>query len=152
MLHWKISARGGTGTHVMLYGEINEGTTFGELKRLKGRVVMDLAGVKRINSFGVRELLTFFETVRSGAQVETERCSPAIVNQLNLLPTLSRAMIVRSILAPVECPGCLQELEVEVPLRGGGGPGSVPATQCDDCGGPMELSEPAERYFAFLEG
>lgn len=151
MLHWKISAKGGAGTHVVLYGEISEATTFGELRRLKGRVVMDFAGVKRINSFGVRELLNFLEALRRDAQVEAVRCSPAFVNQLNLLPELSRKIMVKSILAPLECPGCLQESEAEVQVTHGGARAELPNVKCDDCGRPMELSEPEERYFAFLQ-
>jgi predicted nucleic acid-binding Zn ribbon protein len=146
MLHWKISARGGSGTHVMLYGEINEATSFGELKLLKGRVVMDFAGVKRINSFGVRELINFLEALRQAAQVDAERCSPALVNQLNMLPELVRKVTVRSIVAPVECAKCFHEHEivVQLPL------GALPTSRCEDCGGTMQLSEPPERYFAFM--
>src|SRR4051812_6416764 len=59
MLNWKITARGPDRTVVLLYGEITESVTFGELMQLRGRVAFDLAGVRRINSFGVRELLNF---------------------------------------------------------------------------------------------
>src|SRR5438552_3408497 len=45
MLNWKITARGPDRTVVLLYGEITESVTFGELMQLRGRVAFDLAGV-----------------------------------------------------------------------------------------------------------
>jgi hypothetical protein len=131
----------------MLYGEITEATSFGELTRLRGRVVMDLAGVRRINSFGVRELLNFFDHLRRACTLEAERCSTAVVAQLNMLPEFSRRIRVRSILAPLECPGCLHEQEVAIELSTGRA--KLPAAICDRCGLAMQLAEPEERYFAF---
>jgi hypothetical protein len=112
-------------------------------------VVFDLAGVRRINSFGVRELLNFFDHLRKSCQLEAERCSTAVVSQLNMLPEFSRRIRVRSILAPLECPQCLHEQEVAVDVSSGHP--KVPATRCDQCGQAMQLSEPEERYFAFAD-
>jgi len=151
MLHWKITARGPDRTVVLLYGEITEATSFGELAQLRGRVVLDLAGVRRINSFGVRELLNFFDELRKNCQLEAERCSTAVVAQLNMLPEFTRRIRVRSILAPLECPKCLHEQLVAIEVGGVGRKPSVPATRCDQCGDAMALSEPEERYFAFAE-
>src|SRR5437879_3415317 len=100
MLHWKVKSRGPEGTNVLLFGEITEAVSFGELKLLRGRVVLDLAGVKRINSFGVRELLNFLDDLRrQGCSLEGERCSTVVVTQLNMLPEFCRRLKVRSFLA-----------------------------------------------------
>jgi anti-anti-sigma regulatory factor len=147
MLHWKVTARGPDRTVVLLYGEITEAVSFGELTQLRGRVVFDLAGVRRINSFGVRELLNFFDHLRKSGQLEAERCSSAVVAQLNMLPEFARRIRVRSILAPLECTRCLHEQEVTVDVSGPA-PG-IPAARCDQCQSPMRLSEPEDRYFAF---
>jgi anti-anti-sigma regulatory factor len=151
MLNWKITARGPDRTVVLLYGEITESVTFGELMQLRGRVAFDLAGVRRINSFGVRELLNFLDHLGRNCQVEGERCSTAVVMQLNMLPELCSRLRIKSILAPLECPKCLHEHEVVVEMGLPGKVPKIPATPCDRCKTAMQLSEPEERYFAFVE-
>ena len=151
MLNWKITARGADRTVVLLYGEITEAASFGELTQLHGRVVFDLAGVRRINSFGVRELLNFFDHLARSCQLEGERCSTAVVTQLNMLPEFTRRLRVRSILCPLECPHCLHEQEIAVEMSASGLRPTLPSTSCDRCHTAMQLAEPAERYFAFLE-
>ncbi len=151
MLNWKITSRGADRTVVLMYGEITEAVSFGELTKLNGRVVLDLAGVRRINSFGVRELLNFFDGLQRTCQLEAERCSTAIVTQLNMLPEFTRNLKVRSILAPMECPRCTHEQEVAVEMTTTGRRPTLPPTSCDRCHTAMQLAEPEERYFAFLE-
>jgi hypothetical protein len=136
---------------VLMYGEITEAVSFGELTQLRGRVIFDLAGVRRINSFGVRELLNFFDGLARNCQLEGERCSTAVVTQLNMLPEFTRRLRVRSILVPLECPRCLHEQEIAVDMGAPGLMPTLPSTTCDRCHTAMQLSEPAERYFAFVE-
>jgi anti-anti-sigma regulatory factor len=150
MLNWRISPRAGDETLVMVYGEITEATSFRDLLALRGSATLDLAGVRRLNSFGVRELVDFLDTLGSHCLLAAERCSPAVVTQLNLLPELTRHLAIRSVMAPMECPACFHEREVLVDVRGGRH--AVPKTPCDECEAPMELAEPEERYFAFLSG
>src|SRR4051812_48244245 len=119
MLHWKILSRSPERSHVVLYGDITEAVSFGELTQLRGRVLFDLAGVRRINSFGVRELLTLLDTLAPRCQVEGERCSTAVVMQLNMLPELSRKLQVRSVLVPMECTRCTHEQEIAVDMTAG---------------------------------
>ncbi|MFH0901753.1 MAG: hypothetical protein V2A73_14080 [Pseudomonadota bacterium] len=149
MLHWRI-ANGQGATQVVLYGEITELASFGELRLLRGPVVLDLAGVKRMNSLGVEALCTFLEELDGAAVFEAERCSPAVVSQLNILPDLAKHLAVRSVLVPIECPRCLQEMEALVKITSVGSSPTLPPAACDDCGAEMRLAEPAERYFAFL--
>jgi hypothetical protein len=71
--------------------------------------------------------------------------------QLNMLPELCSRLRVRSILAPLECPKCLHEHEVVVEMGLPGKVPKIPATPCDRCKTAMQLSEPEDRYFAFVE-
>lgn len=149
MLKWKVTPRGGD-THVVLDGDINEATGFGELKDLRGRVLFDMEAVRRINSFGVRELVDFLIALGKSCSVEAERCSPAIVSQLNMLPVLSNNLKVRSLIAPLECPECFSEGEVMVEIPLGAKKVKMPKKVCQACSKEMQLAEPEERYFAFL--
>jgi hypothetical protein len=151
MLNWKITQRGPDRTVVLMYGEITESVSFGELTQLKGRVAFDLAGVRRINSFGVRELLNFLDLLARSCQVEGERCSSAVVMQLNMLPEFSSRLRVKSLLVPLECPRCLSEHEIPVELTSPNVRPKIPPTRCDRCKTAMQMSEPEDRYFAFIE-
>jgi anti-anti-sigma regulatory factor len=149
MLRWKVTEKGQGGTHVRLYGDITESTSFGELTRLGGTVVLDLEGVRHLNSIGVRELLTFVQSMASRCTLTAEKCSPVIVGQLNMLPEFSRHLTVRSLLVPLECPKCFEEVEVLVDVQTTGRRPAIPDNRCR-CGTSMVLAELEDRYFAFL--
>lgn len=114
-------------------------------------MVLDLAGVRRLNSGGVHKFMTFLSRVAAQGPVIAERCSPAIVMQLGMLPAMARFLTVRSVFLPLECPSCFFETIhlVEIPKTGGRPP--LPSVPCPACRTEMELAEPPERYFAFLE-
>ena len=150
MLHWRITPRAGDETLVMLYGEITEATSFSDLLALRGTAALDLAGVRRINSFGVRELVDFLDQLGSRCLIAAERCSPAVVSQLNMLPELMRHISVRSVLVPMECTRCFHERDVLLDLPPGTRHPDVPRTMCDECDAEMALADLPERYFAFL--
>jgi ABC-type transporter Mla MlaB component len=143
--------------HVLLEGEITEHSyellqLRGQLEKKARRVVFDLAGIRRINSAGVHKLIRFLQVLEKSCRLEAERCSPAIVNQLNMLPELCRRMQVRSIIVPLECFDCCAEHEITYELSGDAEAPSIPEVPCDECNGKMVLAEPEDRYFAFLHG
>jgi anti-anti-sigma regulatory factor len=153
MLHWKISHRTGGDTLIKLSGEISEMSQFGgDLATIRGPVSLDCGEIRRINSFGVRALLHFIEALGAHGSVTLENCSPIVVTQLNLLPELTRLVSIRSVRVPLECPRCFHETEEPLDLpRGQRTPPPIRAV-CPKCGRDMMLSEPVDRYFAFLEG
>ncbi|MBI4511316.1 MAG: hypothetical protein HY698_16905 [Deltaproteobacteria bacterium] len=149
VLLWRVTGTLGEKTLLSLSGEFNESTRVEELCKIKGPLVVDLGGVNRINSTGVRALLTWLEGASRNGTVEAERCSHAIVSQLNMLPELARLVTVTSFLAPMECPKCFQEQEVLVRIPPDRHP-RFPEERCGRCDEEMRLSEPRERYLAFL--
>jgi hypothetical protein len=151
MLKVRTLPRGPGEVQVTLDGEITEHAGLGDLKGLSGHVIMDLALVSYINSEGVRQFLHMLERLSQTCTIDAERCSPAIVAQINMVPNMARHWKVRSILLPLECPNCDHECEVPyVVLSGVTTDISLPQMSCEECGTSMELSEPVERYFAFL--
>ena len=70
-------------TSVVLTGYINDATDLGPLQRLPGTLRVDLAGVERINSVGVRIWVHFVrDREKAGGDLICERCSPVIVQQI----------------------------------------------------------------------
>jgi serine/threonine protein kinase len=114
-------------------------------KDLRGSVVLDLAGIERLTSFGVREWLAMLDaSKRSVDSLFLARCSEAFVNQLSMIRALSGEARIVSFFAPYVCSQCGRafrhlldcELDGEA-IRAG----RLPATPCSSCGGNAELDD-----------
>jgi hypothetical protein len=150
MLKWQVTSRETEETRVRLKGEITERVTFDAIDLEGDRIVLVPDGVRYINSTGVKRLLRFLEGCCERASVELERCSPAMVAQLNLVPRLADCVRVRSVIAPLECADCVAVADILVEVSEGSAPPVLPERQCEVCGAGMQLAELEERYFAFL--
>ncbi len=151
VLRWqvlKVAER----TIVALNGVLDENADLRPLGDLRGEVSIDLSGVRRISSTGVREWIELMRILGDHCRLSLVACSPASVTQLNLIANFRGRAQVESFMAPYECPSCHAEHEVLVDsftvLRGGGL--SLPMQSCPDCGSTMELTELPERYLTFL--
>lgn len=134
--------------HLAIGGELNEHTDLSALARATGDLVLDLEHVRLVNSSGAGRLVQLIEEMDEGRVIV--RCSPAVVNQLNLWPMLARRLLIRSVMAPLECQECQSICDVAVDVASGQRP-SLPDVACETCGVTMELADLPERYFAFLE-
>ena len=151
-LAWKIEQKDGV-THVALSGEVTEDTHFHPLvQSLRGPVVMDLSGVRRFNSFGVREWLGFMRALADPPRsVVFERCSLSVAAQLNMIANFAGPAQVKSVQAPYFCRPCTQEhlrlLET--------GPLAVKRLgepfPCPVCQAPMEFDDLPEEFLSFQD-
>ena len=114
---------------------------------------LDLAGVKRINSIGIREWREFLRAV-AGRPITLLRCPPVFVDQLNTIANFGGHAEVSSVLAPFECLRCGEQqlvlLEVFAgdldPLE------RMPeAPRCPSCQEAMQLDGEPTGYFRFLK-
>jgi len=151
-LSWRIKEQPGV-TTVEFLGEIDERADFTEMRsRLKGRVVFHLAGLRRINSFGVREWVNFVRDLPGVIELTFSHCSPAIVAQLNMIYSFRGKAQVRSFFAPYACSRCEREeeklfhSESDFPKRDFT---RMPTIECA-CGGRLEFDDVVERYLGFL--
>ena len=145
-------------TFLKVSGTVDEDNTLAQsLKKIEGRtVVIDLSGVERINSCGVRDLVNWLNDLESaGKRVVLVRCSPCIVTQINLVHNFTGRGLVKSFFAPYYCGRCDKEqlklLQVES-FAGHTQP-RAPACRADACQNvPCELAfdDIEESYFAFL--
>jgi anti-anti-sigma regulatory factor len=151
-LSWRVNQQAGV-TTVELTGEIDERSDLSELRsRLAGAVVLHLAGVRRINSFGAREWVSFVRDLPQVTDLALSHCSPAVVGQLNMIYGFRGKAQVRSFYAPYLCPRCEREqekllhAESDFPTRDFS---RVPPLACS-CGALMDLDDVVEGYLAFL--
>lgn len=135
----------------VMEGEITEEADFsGVIAAAKERVVLHLAGVRRINSCGVREWIGFLQRLQGQVDaVELELCSPVMVRQLSMIATMRGDAEVRSILVPYFCEDCDDERTVPLEMAPGARPTLAETAPCPGCGGEMELDDTPESYLAF---
>ena len=153
-LHARLRASE-TYSFLKLRGVVDEDNSLDALvPRLSGDVlVVDTTDVVRINSCGVRDWVNWLSAVQKmGVGVVLIRCSPAIVNQINLVTNFSGHSVVHSFFAPYYCESCDREIQKIIPtdtLLGGGAVHS-PSFRCNDCGSALEFDDIEESYFAFI--
>ncbi len=140
------------GTRIILEGVVDEFADLQFFAHLSGRVDVDLRGVRRINSFGVRTWVDAVRTIPDAADVRFVALSPALVEQTNMVRGfLGRGTIV-SVMVPMICETCdaqaLFEAQVADLHEHSGAPGAQP---CPECGSAMVLDDLPDQYFAFLD-
>lgn len=141
-------SRGGV-TYVRLNGTIDESFDPHALHtEAKGqKVILNLAGISRLTSFGVREWTNAMRELCSNIEsVFFVEVSPAIVTQLNLVANFAGDAQVLSVQAPFYC-DCGNETVVSMDLRGG--TATLPEIQCSQCNQMMEFDEDPDSYFMF---
>jgi hypothetical protein len=130
--------------HVTVAGKIDE--KFDGSSIVAGarghKVVMHLGGVRAISSLGVRAFEEFVEAL-APEHVVLIHLSPAIANQVAMIPNLVRGAKIESAKLPFACPGCGAEKAHSVPWLANAHVDHAPACEC---GATMELDGLPEHY------
>jgi ABC-type transporter Mla MlaB component len=150
---WRIKDRPDM-TMVELIGELTESSDLDALRRrLKGKVMLNLAAVRRVNSTGVREWVNFMRELTRTNEVTLTHCSNAIVTQLNMIYNFRGGAKVRSFLEPYICTRCDREEDKLIDVRQhfpGGDYAQMPRFTCDVCQSVLEFDEVIDTYLGFL--
>lgn len=155
------------GSRILLEGSIDDAADVLSVldHAKKNSLVLDLGGVRFINSIGVREWIRMLAAAaKQDISLTLHRVAVVMVHQLNLVPA-TRGGTIMSFMAPYICEECDLEVELEVtpaevkaartssatiaPERP-----SAPELQnrnCRECKNALELRDPPEIYFAFLQ-
>ena len=111
MLQAQKSVHAGITTYGLI-GIINEATNFdGIIDKEAIVLTLDLALVSHINSTGVKSFMAHLTKLSlEGKTIRLSRCSPAIVEQINLVPNFASGAKVESICLPYFCDACAKDL------------------------------------------
>lgn len=146
-LHWNFD---GAGT-INLKGEITETANFEALLAvMDGSIEIDLSGITRINSTGVREWIHFAR--KAGEVVDHltfTRCSIAIVQQLNMIANFAGSGTVTTVMAPFFCPACDTDSNELIDVTKGPVDVDNLKVDCPSCGADMEFDDLPDEYFSF---
>lgn len=138
----------GETAHVTIAGAITELADFTKVKALKGAARIDLSGIERINSLGVRNWSIFVRDAEAGGLAMTfERCSPVIVEQIAMISNFfgTRSQVA-SLLVPYFCEACSSE-HTQLIERAPKAPIVVPPENpCPKCGKQAAVDEPENMY------
>lgn len=141
---------------VRLSGIIDEHNGLRDLTdRMKNKLLLiDLSGIRRINSVGVRDWVHWLGDLRrKDFRVVMFDCPPSIMDQVNLVRNFSQGATVFTFYAPYYCDRCDKEedqrLDAFELLRSGSR--VAPAFPCGKPACPNALDDVEENYFAFLD-
>ena len=119
-------------------------------------LVLDLGGVKKISSFGIREWIDFVGAAARQVQaLILVECAPKVVDQLNMVGNFTGGGRVYSFYAPFRCDYCDSEhralLQVDRDHE------AIKAMKladrpCPQCGEGMYFDEDGATYFSFVLG
>jgi anti-anti-sigma regulatory factor len=119
-------------------------------------LVLDLGGVKKISSFGIREWVDFVSTAATHCkQMFLIECAPKVVDQLNMVGNFAGGGRVFSFYAPFRCDYCDSEqrvlLEVSKDFE------AIKAMKladrpCPSCKESMYFDDDGSTYFSFVLG
>lgn len=139
-------------------GTIDEGFDGKKLGMTAGAdtLVLDLGGVRKISSFGIREWVDFVTTAaKVTRQIILIECSPKVVDQLNMVANFAGGGRVFSFYAPFRCDFCDTEQRVLLQVdRDLDAIKSMKLAErpCLSCKESMYFDEDGATYFSYLVG
>lgn len=144
----------GAVTCLRLAGAIDEQFDGGGLAATvpPGFLLLDLGGIERISSFGIRQWMEFINACATRVQgVFYAECAPKMVDQFNMVANFGGSGYIVSFFAPYRCEGCdserrrLLRTDEETPVWRAG---QAPSFSCPTCGRPEDFDEDPAAYFA----
>lgn len=142
------------GTYV-LSGVLNEFADFKSLISAAEPLRLDLGGLSKLNSIGVRNFLRFLSDW-GGKALVFENATAEFIDQVNMIPSLKGVhhhAQIQSFYVPWQCVRCEREDEVLVStpeVRAVLDAGDEPSRKCPKCDNDMNLL--VDTFFEFLAG
>jgi hypothetical protein len=101
--------------HIWFDGEVHENFKARSITLPEANAcVINLAGLRSINSLGVREWAQFLLSLTKKSTVVLEECSVVFIDQANIVPQILAGARVASFFAPYFCPQCNIELNCKL--------------------------------------
>jgi anti-anti-sigma regulatory factor/ABC-type transporter Mla MlaB component len=120
-----------------------------------GTLVLDLADIERISSFGIREWVDFITGISSKvSSLWFVECAPKVVDQFNMVANFGGNGSLVSFYAPYRCDYCdddrrrLVQVHQEYQALK---TGKMPERTCESCGNPEYFDEDPLTFFSFLQ-
>jgi len=139
------------GERFVVVGRIDENADLNALAQeipAKGATI-DLAGLTRINSIGVREWMDFVSSL-DPRPLRLERCAPVFVEQLNAIANFAGGAELVSVLSAYECEADGDSINVDVKIADARANRMPHPPRCPRCGVEMIPAQENDLYYRFL--
>ena len=141
---------------VSISGPLDEDADLaGPLSGLASGAILDLAGLTRINSCGLRSWIQAIQALEARGPVAYRRVPVFLIQQFNQVLNARGHGAVESFQAPYYCDACDREstpcIDSATVVNAPGGWLQPPAQTCAHCAAPLSFDDDPERYFLFLE-
>ena len=117
-------------------------------------VVINVSGMTRMTSFGVRQWLKGMDALpKTISDLYLLGCPTFFVDQLNMVLNFGGVAQILTVVAPYTCPACGVESDETIDVlaeRAALAKGTVPDKECGRCGAKLEFDETPESYFSFV--
>ena len=128
---------------------------FGNIGADLKTLIIDVSGLTRMTSFGVRQWLKGMDALpKSIADLYMLGCPTFFVDQLNMVLNFGGVAQILTVVAPYTCPSCGVESGETIDVlveRATLAKGGISEKQCARCGdGRLEFDETPESYFSFV--
>ena len=129
-------------------------TGFGAIGEGIRTVVINVSGMTRMTSFGVRQWLKGMDAMpKAVTDLYLLGCPTFFVDQLNMVLNFGGSAQALTVVAPYTCPSCGVESGETIDVladRAALAKGGVSDKVCSRCGGKLEFDETPESYFSFV--
>lgn len=145
-------ARQGDADLVTVAGVIDETSELDPLTKLGGRpIIVDMRGVRRINSYGVRVWLDAVRQVPAAAPLTFVHCPSPVIDQCNMVTGFLGHGELESFYAPMTCRECDETVDRLFEVRAvRANLGRLPVTPCPRCSRPMEIDDLEDQYLLYI--
>ena len=141
---------------VILYlrGIIDENANLTPLATAQGTEIwLDLSGVQRINSFGVRAWLAAVRCIPPDERLVFTRCSTPVIDQCNMVSGFQGHAVIESFYAPMICEHCDEQIQILFNTAACATHGALwPEVPCPRCHETLTIDDLEEQYLVFLRG
>lgn len=137
-------------TFVKIAGVVDEDADFGMLEGVQGRVDIDVRGVRRFNSIGIRFWVDAMRGLGKRAVVTFVECPPQVVEQLNMIRGFLGHATVSTFYGPMRCPRCDHGFEQRFTVHECRQLDGLPTVACPKCGRDAELDDLEDNYLLFI--
>jgi serine/threonine-protein kinase len=141
-------------TCIHMSGVIDERFSAAQLlQNLAPITIIDLEGIKRITSFGVRQWSDAMKSLPASVKhLYLVRCPPCFIDQLNMVLNFGGRAEIITATAIYFCDKCQEERPVRIDVfadRAQIASGQAPAASCPVCKEPLQLEDDPAQYFRF---
>ncbi len=134
---------------ISLSGVVDESADLSFFERLSGPVRINMRGVRRINSYGVRAWIEAVRSLPPEIVVELVECPPPVIDQINMVAGFLGRGRVASFYAPMACERCGHERDQLFGVTEYRASGRLPDVKCPQCGEIMQIDDLEEHYLLF---